>query len=225
VLLGGGYALSSGRNVQRAAVIENYPASVNAWTVTVTNGTDGGPLTLTVYADCLLARFSVTTQMIVTTPTVPNDESLHTFVAHCPVGATVTGGGYRDGGFSGSPTESGWQATYIPRGENPPPTVSVFALCASGALQPGVIAVTAQAVAVGGRTTLSMACPAGVLLVGGGYRYDSLPSDAYVDAPASDFASWHVELADQGIAGGLGRAGTLTASAVCVRIASPSVSG
>jgi hypothetical protein len=46
-------------------------------------------------------------QIVVTMPTVPNDESLHTFSATCPVGTTVTGGGYRDGGFSGSPTGNG----------------------------------------------------------------------------------------------------------------------
>jgi hypothetical protein len=87
-----------------------------------------------------------------------------------------------------------------------------------------LIAVTSQAVAVGGSATLSVACPAGELLVRGGYRYDGLPSDAYVDEPASDFASWQVELADQGIAGEQGSAGTLTARAVCVQIASANVS-
>jgi hypothetical protein len=218
-VLGGGYALSGGVNVQRAAVSEDFPPSVNAWTVTANNATSGGPLTLTVYADCLLADGSVTTRMIVTTPTVPNDAALHTFVAHCPQGTTVTGGGYRDGGFNGSPTEDGWQVTYIPRSENPPPTVRVMAVCASQPLQPGSMATATQAVTVGGRATLGIACPAGELLVGGGYRYDGSPATAYVNAPASDFASWQVALADQGIAGGAGFPGTLTARAVCLRTA------
>jgi hypothetical protein len=221
VMLGGSYALSSTASVQRAAVPEDYPSSASAWTVTVINADVGGPLTLTVYADCLHAQFSVTTQLIVMAPTVPNDASLHTFVAHCPMGTTVTGGGYRDAGYGGSPTGDGWQTTYIPRGENPPATVRIFALCASHNLQPGVIATDTQAVAVGGTATVSIVCPAGGLLVGGGYRYDGTPSFAFVDAPVSDFASWQVQLADQGIAGGLGRPGTLAASAVCVRIASP----
>jgi hypothetical protein len=223
-LLGGGYALSGSVNVQRAAVLDNYPASVNSWTVTVSNADDSGPLTLTVYADCLLIRLAVTTQIVVTTPAAPNDGSLHTFVTHCPVGTTVTGGGSRDWGFNESPTRDGWQATYIPGSENPPPTATVFALCASGALQPGLIASTSRAVAVGDNATLSIACPADELLVGGGYYYDGLPSDAYVDEPSSDFASWRVALADLD-AQGQGSAGTLTSSAVCVRIASPSASG
>jgi hypothetical protein len=224
-MLGGGYALSSGVNVERAAVIENYPASVDAWTVTVSNASDGGPLTLTAYADCLLSQFPVTTQIVVTTLTVPNDESLHTFGAACPVGTTATGGGYRDGGFSGGPTEHGWQATFIPRGENPPPSVRVFAICARHNLQVGSIAVTSHAIEAGGSATLIVACSSGELLVGGGYSYNGLPANAYVDEPASDFAAWQVELADQGIAGGQGSGGILTASAVCVRIALGSVSG
>jgi hypothetical protein len=222
VVLGGGYALSGGVNVERAAVIEDFPTSVTTWTVTANGATGGGPLTLTVYAGCLLEGGPVTTQMIVSTPTVPNDGSLHTFVAPCPVGTTVTGGGYRDGGFNGSPTEDGWQVTYIPRGENPPPTVRVFAICASQQVHVGVIATATQAVAVGGRATLAIACPAGELLVGGGYRYDGAPSTAYVNEPASDFASWQVEILDQGIAGAAGYPGTLTANAVCVWTAPPS---
>jgi hypothetical protein len=221
VLLGGSYALSSGVSVQRAAVVEDYPSSASAWTVTVINDSVGGPLTLTVYADCLHAQFSMTTQMIVNAPTVPNDGSLHTFIAHCPVGTTITGGGYRDAGSSGSPAGDGWQATYIPRSENPPAKVRIFALCASHNLQPGLIATATQSVAVGETATVSIACPIGELLVGGGYSYDGTPSFAFVDEPDSDFASWQVQLADQGIAGGLGFPGTLTASAVCVRIASP----
>jgi hypothetical protein len=221
VMLSGGYALSDGLNVQRAAVFEDYPASENTWTATAANPDVSGPLTLTVYADCLLACFAVTTQVVVTTPTVPNGGSLSTFVARCPVGTTVTGGGSRDDGLNGSPSGNGWQATCIPRGENPPPTVSVFALCASGSLQPGVIAESSQTVAVGGSATLSIACPTGEVLVGGGFRYYGLPSDASVDEPANDFASWQVTLADLN-AEGQGSAGTLTASAVCVLIASAS---
>jgi hypothetical protein len=221
VMLGGGYALSGSANLQSAAILDDYPASVNAWTVTLTNADDDGPLTLTVYADCLLRRLSVTTHMVVTTPTDPNGGPLHTFVTHCPVGAMVTGGGSRDWGFNESPTRDGWQATYIPGSENPPPTATVFAVCASGALQPGVIVSASQAVTIGASASLSVACPADELLVGGGYYYDGLPSDAYVDEPSSDFSSWQVELADQD-AQGQGIAGTLTASAVCVRITSAS---
>jgi len=86
------------------------------------------------------------------------------------------------------------------------------------------MALTSQAVAIGGRANLSVACPAGELLVGGGELYDGTPSGAYVDEPASDFASWHVALTDQGL-GGLGNAGIVIDSAVCVRIASASAGG
>jgi hypothetical protein len=164
-------------------------------------------------------------RLIATTQTVPNDAALHTLAAHCPAGTTVTGGGYRDAGYSGGPTADGWQATYIPRGENPPATARLYALCASHNLQPGEIASATQAVAVGGTATLSVAFPGGELLVGGGYSYDGTPSFAFTNAPSSDFASWQVQLTDQGIAGGLGFAGTLKASALCVRIASPISSG
>lgn len=225
VLLGGGYALASGASAERAAVFEDYPSSASAWKVTVSNASVGGPLTLTVYADCLQARFSVTTQLIVSTQTVPNDGGLRTVVAHCPANTTVTGGGYRDAGYSGGPAGNGWQATYIPRGENPPATVRVFALCASHNLQSALIATATQPVAVGGTAAASIACPSGGMLVGGGYSYDGTPSFAFVDAPDSAFGSWQVQLADQGIAGALGSPGTLRASAVCVGNAAPVIGG
>lgn len=218
VMLSGGYALSGGMQVQRASVLEDYPASVSAWTVTVVNAAIGGALTLTVYADCLQANFAVTTQLVVNPQTVPNDQSLHTFVAQCPVGTVVTGGGYRDTGFGGSPTGNGWQATFVPLGENPPANARTFALCASSPLRPALIATTTQSVAVGGAAPVSIACPAGRLLVGGGYSYNGLPSFAFVDRPASDFASWQIQFQDQGLGGGPGEPGTLTASAACAQV-------
>jgi hypothetical protein len=48
VMLGGGYARAGDVRVQRAAVIEDYPSSARARTVTAINATAGGPLTLTV---------------------------------------------------------------------------------------------------------------------------------------------------------------------------------
>ncbi len=218
VMLSGGYALTGGANVQPAAVQEDYPASTSAWTVTVLNTTVGGSLTLTVYADCPHANFAVTTQIVANPQTVPNDASLHTLSAMCPAGTSVTGGGYRDSGFGSGPTGNGWQATYIPRGENPPATARLYAVCASSALQAAAPATTTQPVAQGATGSATVACPAGQLQVGGGYGYSGTPSFAYTDAPTSGFAGWQIQLADQGIPGGPGGAGTLTASAVCMHI-------
>jgi hypothetical protein len=136
------------------------------------NATLGGPLRLVVYADCLQANFAVTTSI------VPVGPAGGTQTASCPSGMVVTGGGYKDNGhFSWLlPSGSGWQGSLAGNG-NP---TTLYAICASSPLQAGATPAIPASVASSGIGTATVSCPAGQLLVGGGFR---------VTPPAVDFVS------------------------------------
>lgn len=205
VMVSGGYSITGGTNAQQADVLDSYPASSASWSVTGLNASVGGPLTLTVFADCLKASFPVTTSLVAAGPasgTVSNS---------CPAGSVVTGGGYQGSGHFSSfaPSGNGWKATLFSG------TTKVYAVCATGGLNAGSSPSATGAVASSGSGSATVACPAGSLLVGGGFSATP-PAVVFGSRGNSTLTQWQVEASDRSF-GSMSNL-SVTARAWCVSL-------
>lgn len=205
VMVSGGYSLTGGTNAQQADVLNSYPSSSSTWSVTELNATVGGPLTLTVFADCLKANFSVTTSIVSAGP------AGGTVSKSCPAGSLVTGGGYQGSGqFSAfGPSGNGWSATVFSS------STKVYAICATGGLKAGSRPSATGAIASDGSGTAAVACPSGSLLVGGGFS-ETPPSVVFTSRGNSALTQWQVQASDRsfGSASNL----SVTARATCLSL-------
>jgi hypothetical protein len=216
-LLSGGYALQA----DAGYVVSSYPSSSNTWTVTAHNeGNDGtgGPVTLTTYANCMQANFPVTSRIVPATPSVPADGDAHTFSVSCPAGTTLTGGGFQgsNGNSLSMPSGSSWTAQLsVQDGSAAAP--HLFAICATGKLAAGATPSVNAPITPTTPADVAVGCPAGQLLVGGGYSEGDYFGGASTSAATADFSQWHVQASIQG-ATGPGTTITETGYAVCVTV-------
>ena len=214
-LLSGGYSLQA----DAGYVVSSYPSSASAWTVTVHNegnGGTGGPVTLTAYANCLQANFPVTAQVASASPSVLADGNARSASINCPAGTLVTGGGFQgsNGNSLSMPSGNGWTAQLsVQVGSSATP--KLFVICASGKLTAGATPSNSAPVTIATPADLTVGCPTGQLLVGGGYGEGDYLGGASTSAGTSDFTQWLVQATIQG-ATGPGATITETGYAVCI---------
>jgi hypothetical protein len=215
-LLGGGYAVDD----FLAAISSSYPASATAWTVTAHDeGQDGGShaFTITAYAECLHGNVSPGISAVSATPSVPSDGAFHEESLNCPAGSVVTGGGFRGMETDENiPATNGWT---VDLGASPgsSPAPSIYTLCATHHLSGASHPTTIVHPDLGVGTSLSVSCPAGALLAGGGVhpvgfgRITGLMADGTV-------THWQAQISRDSVVGGPVTTYTVTAFAVCVTV-------
>src|SRR5262249_38317419 len=150
------------------------------------------PVTVTAFADCLQANFTATTQVVSSTPSVPADSNPYTKSVSCPSGATLTGGGFRGSNSTllTRPSGNSWQAALsVQLGGTAKP--KVFAVCAKSHLAAAAAPSAAKSFPMSGSGTVSVACPSGKLLMGGGSN-GSGPGSIQTNAATSDVSRWQV---------------------------------
>ncbi len=98
-LLSGGYYVNAWEAA--ANVVASYPSSKDSWTVTDDNTLGPSSVSITAYANCLQAPYSVGLRLMSSTPLATKVD--------CPAGAVMTGGGFQGtGGIAAStPTSRG----------------------------------------------------------------------------------------------------------------------
>jgi hypothetical protein len=216
-VLSGGFAVDD----FLAFVSSTYPSSASAWTLTVHDeGQDGGshPVTVTAYADCLKANFTAATPIASSAPSIPADHMYHTVTQSCPAGTTLTGGGFRgsDGSPLSIPSGNSWKASLAPSGA---PAPKIFAVCVKGHLAAAGTPSAAKTFAIGVNGTVSVACAAGKLLVGGGGKGDNGSGAITSNAATNDVSHWQLQVRGPSLASGPGATFTATVYGVCVTVA------
>ncbi|HEY7780943.1 MAG TPA: hypothetical protein VIC85_12090 [Ktedonobacterales bacterium] len=217
-VISGGYTVDD----PLAYVSSSYPSGASAWTITAHDeGQDGGshPVTVTAYADCLQANFAATIQNVTSTPNIAAGNS-QTVTVSCPQGTSATGGGYR-GSYTGPlsiPSGNGWQAALrVQTGNTAQPVV--FAMCAANHVAAASTPSAAKTFKPGDTNgEITVACPQGQLLVGGGAKVDR---EAFIltVAATNDASHWHVVVdGPNSFESGPGVTATATAYAVCVSV-------
>lgn len=205
VLVSGGYE-DPQSDPQQDSVTASYPVGTTAWAVTAIDV--GGPLTLTAYIDC--AQPNVPLVPTVVSQTVNNVTSA---TVNCPVGTTVTGGGFKGAVSSrgSGAVSTGWATlTY-----SQSPSLSVYAVCQGGGhVLPGSLPFASQPVPNLGQSTVVVSCPSSQTLVGGGYNSANVAAP-FATYPAADFSSW---TAKAKFIGPPAQTGSVSAGAVCVQI-------
>jgi hypothetical protein len=204
ILLSGGYTDPQSDPMQDS-VTASYPASLTSWAVTAIDV--GGPLTLTIYIDCAQPNFPDLPKVV--GATVNNATSAQ---IQCPVGTTVTGGGFKGAvtSLSSQAAGNGWS---VVDGLSSP-SLSIFAVCQGGGhVIPGSLASATQQVPNLGQTSVSVSCPTGQALAGGGYATakSAAPFGTY---PDPTFSTWVSEAKFIGQPPN----GTVTSRAVCVQL-------
>jgi hypothetical protein len=230
-MLSGGYGLSGGDNAAITQILASHPDTQSSWTATAQNAAVGGPYTLTVYAYCLHAHFSLTTQVINTPVSTPPDSNFHEGSAACPSGSEVTGGGFSSEigsivsapiiGVGTSPDARAWDAEIGMTQDHPigavfPETPVVYAVCVSSPLMTESAPATQQAITTASGN-LNVSCPSGQLLVGGGFALDHAGANAYGSTLAGNGKQWTVSASFLPFAGA-SPAINQTAYAVCVAL-------
>jgi hypothetical protein len=198
-LVSGGYAITPTSYVPTAS----FPSSAQQWTVEASaGGTD--PLTVTAYANCLRAAFSIGAAIVTDTLAYPAGLSSGPAV-DCPSGTTITGGGFKVS-TAGTLIESTFPAFF--GGASPyftfadvapgPGTAETFAICANTAAIVTTVVDNRVSVSSGAATHLAVGCPAGQLLVGGGFGAASDPNQRpyyhFADTAEASFAHWTTDV-------------------------------
>jgi hypothetical protein len=216
--LSGGWAVDD----PLAFVTASYSSGASAWTVVAHDeGQDGQshPVTVTAYADCLQANFTATTQIISLTIPAP---SPHTATLSCPSGTVVMGGGYRGNAATASfprasqPFHNNWQAVLW---QQPSSSIkpTLFAVCATNHLSAASQPSAAHTFGLFANGTVSVACPAGQVLVGGGSA-ESGAGNVVTDAATSNDSHWRAQVEGPTPAAGPGATLIVTVYAVCVNV-------
>jgi len=201
VILSGGYAVDD----PLAFVTSSFPASGSTWTVTAHDeGQDGGSHAVTViaYAACLHSNVDAGVAAVSSTPPIPSDSSPHEVSQNCPAGTIVTGGGFRGTNGTGEslPSPTGWTAALSVqlKGSAKP---QLFAVCAKNHLMAASQPKSTADPVLGSGDDLTVACPAGALLVGGGGHTVGY-GNITILAPDSGVAHWQLRVSASGAVGG-----------------------
>jgi hypothetical protein len=226
-MLSGGYVLGGGDNAASTQILEDRPDTSSSWTVVAENAAVGGPYTLTTYADCLNSKTPPVTQIVKTPFSPPADGNFHEASAACPGGTVVTGGGFAseigaDASLPINGVGTAWSAnawdTQIGMTQDQTQTPAVYAVCVSStsSFVAGSISTTSQPITTTSGD-LSLSCPAGQLLVGGGFALDHVGANVYGSTLSADGSRWTVSATFFPFAG-TPPAVTETIYAVCVRL-------
>lgn len=226
-MLSGGYGLGGGDNAASTQILQDLPDTSSSWTVVAENAAVGGPYTLTTYADCLNSKAQPVIHIVKTPFSSPVDGNFHEASAACPSGSVVTGGGFASeigadaslpiDGVGTAPDANAWD-TEIGMTQDQPQTPVVYAVCVSStsSFLDGSIPTTAQPITTTSGD-LNVSCPAGQLLVGGGFALDHVGANVYGSSLSADGSEWTVSATFFPFAG-TPPAVTETAYAVCVRL-------
>lgn len=217
VVVSGGYLLDD----PLAFVTSSYPSSATAWTVTAHDeGQDGGshPVTVTAYADCLHANVSVAMVPVVLVPSIPSDGAFHEATVACPAASVVTGGGFRGTNATQEtiPATNGWAVSLgVQLGASAKP--SIYALCTTQHIVAASHSKATKNPVTGTGTTLTVACPTGTLMVGGGGQTVSYGNVTNLAANGT-LTQWVMDVKALGVVGGPPTTYTVTDFAVCVTV-------
>jgi hypothetical protein len=189
-LLSGGYYVYAWEAA--ANVVASYPSAQDSWTVTDDNTSGPSYVSITAYANCLQAPYSVGLRLV--SSTSQSSSTSQATTVDCPSGTVRTGGGFQAaGGIAAStPTAHGWSIT-------PGVVGKVFALCATERLRaaPATSATFTTKMVFGSPQSGSAHCQEGQIVTGGGYSFEQGETFIAVNALALDASSW-----DIGAAGG-----------------------
>lgn len=188
-LLSGGYYVYAWEAA--ADVVASYPSSQDSWTVTDDNTLGPSYVSITAYANCLQAPYSIGLRLV-SNMNQSSGTSQATTV-DCPSGAVITGGGFQAAGgiVTSVPTAHGWS---MPGGAG-----KVFALCATERLRaaPATSTTFTTKMVFGSPQGGSAHCQDGQIVTGGGYSFAQGVTSIAINALAQDAASWGI-----GAAGG-----------------------
>ncbi|PWT70824.1 MAG: hypothetical protein C5B60_11675 [Chloroflexi bacterium] len=227
-MLSGGYGLGGGDTATNTQILQDRPDTPSSWTVVAENAAVGGPYTLTTYADCLKSKAPVVTHIVESAFSPPADGNYHEASAACPNGSVVTGGGFASGigadaslpinGAGTARSANVWD-TQIGMTQGQTQTPAIYAVCVDStppsSFREGSIPTAAQPITTTSGD-LSIGCPAGQLLVGGGLALDHVGANVYGSTLSADGSQWTVSATFFPFAG-TPPAVTETAYAVCVR--------
>jgi hypothetical protein len=192
------------------------------------NAAAGGPYTLTTYAYCLKSKAPLVIHIVNSAFSPPADGNYHEASAACPTGSVVTGGGFASGigadaslpinGASTARSATVWD-TQIGMTQGQTQTPAVYAVCASStppsSFLDGSIPTAAQPITTTSGD-LNVSCPAGQLLVGGGFALEHAGANVYGSTLSADGSQWTVSATFFPFAG-TPPAVNETAYAVCMR--------
>jgi hypothetical protein len=201
-----------------AFIISSYPSSATAWTVTAHDeGQDGGShaFTVTAYAECLHGNVSPGISAVSAKPSIPTDGKFHEESIPCPAGSVVTGGGFRGSESDKNiPATTGWTVDLAAQTGSSP---ALYALCATHHLSATSHSTAIAHPNLGDGTNLSVGCPAGALLAGGGVFPDGFGNITGLMADGT-VTHWLAQISRNAVVGGPVTTYTVTAYAVCVTV-------
>lgn len=217
VVVSGGYTVDD----PLAFVTSSFPSSAGAWTITTHDeGQDGGshPVTVTAYADCLHANFAAGVSVASATPVLQHDGLYHDKSVACPQGTVLTGGGFRASGTTKSiPSGNGWTVA-LAATQGSPAQPKLFALCAAHHLTASATAKKSANPILGQGADLTVSCPGGTLLVGGGADTIGFGNITTL-APDGGMSQWQEHVSANGVVGGPVSTYTINDYAICVKVA------
>jgi hypothetical protein len=185
VVTGGGYMVDI--NVWAYTQLKDG----NGWTVYAKNNT-GGNSNMLSYAICLTYPSASTSQVIDSITVAAGD--VGNKVVNCPAGSVVTGGGYtgkQDGTlwtYASLQNGNGWQVSAKNSGGGST-TYNVYAICLSGTSLTIVSVSGNTDVTPGGNGLAGVGCPAGKVIVGGGF---GLSNDLVAFAMLMSSGEWRI---------------------------------
>ncbi len=164
-LVSGGYDLGMANAMQLVEIIDDYPSSPNAWTVTEANPQSGGAVTLTAYAYCLKSSTAISNH--IASGLSGTDGKA---VAACQTNTIVTGGGFKGAGqiASSYPVLNTWH-TAFEAGVVAPSPYAAYAVCVPSGLTAAPFANGSATLANNATGSANVTCPSGQTLTGGGY--------------------------------------------------------
>jgi hypothetical protein len=209
VVTGGGFGGLAAQNTFVSTM------SGNTWQVFAYNGATS-TLPVYAYATCLPYEGSITTASYTGTKSVAMYSSDCAY-ATCPVGTTVTGGGFSGPQlrstlsiYKNSNYGNGWVtcgANYSSSSQ----TIAAYAVCASGLVN-SVNATTAQkTIAAGSYASVAAVCPAGAIATGGGWDMDPNLT-LYYNTKSTTTDTWDAKATNSS-----GNSGSLNSVVMCMK--------
>lgn len=186
-LMSGGYQLTdpagTSGEYNLANVPDVYPLSTTSWYFT-SSYTDPKSAPFYAYANCLQTDYPIRTLIVSGPATLQGNGD---YSVPCPTGMIVTGGGWRYNRHMNS-----WQVIGNKWDANG--AELVYAICANfdtgGINTENTASIVSNTVKLS--SSVSVACPTGQLLVGGGFISNGPPSvlDVNTSLATTDFSSW-----------------------------------
>jgi hypothetical protein len=193
VVTGGGFMVNVGMHVYTQA------KNGNGWAVVVKNNL-GTAQNLTVYAICLTLP-SVSSTQVPAAANAAGGGGLGKAKADCPAGSVVTGGGYTgkaDGSlwtYFARQVGNSWEVSAVNNAAGNQ-SFDVYAVCLTSATPVTTATFDGNKDLAPGATGFAeIACPAGTVITGGGWRLDN---DLTVFAALMSSGNWRVYVKNNG---------------------------